>query len=78
MPSLSLPAEDSATLLDVRAVAVQLHCSPRHVYRLVDAGLMPAPIKLGALVRFDRARLVEWIAAGCPRIRTVSGREVRP
>jgi hypothetical protein len=32
------PAETPAPLLDMRAVAQLLDCSPRHVYRLADAG----------------------------------------
>ena len=31
----------NAALLDVQAVAEMLGCSPRHVYRLSDAGRMP-------------------------------------
>ena len=33
-----------ANLLDVQAVAEVLDCSPRTVYRLSDAGKMPAPV----------------------------------
>ncbi len=58
-----------AVLLDVRAVAEMLNCSPRHVYRLADAGRMPAPIKLGSLVRWSRKTLDEWLATGCKPIR---------
>ncbi len=57
----------SAELLDVKSVALLLGgCSIRHVYRLSDAGRMPRPIKLGALVRWRRAALESWIASGCP------------
>ena len=56
-----------AKLLDVRDVAALLdRCSVRHVHRLADAGKMPRPVKLGALVRWRRADLEAWIAAGCP------------
>ena len=65
----SPPADAPAALLDVRAVAAELGCSQRHVYRLADAGRMPAPVKLGALVRWRRAELSEWIADGCPSCR---------
>lgn len=58
----------AASLLDVRAVATLLHCSPRHVYRLADAGRMPPPLRLGALVRWQRQILEQWIAAGCPSV----------
>ena len=42
-------------LLDVRQVAAMLGCSVRHCYRLVDCGKMPAPVYLGALVKWRRA-----------------------
>ena len=57
---------DEPAMLDVRAVALLLACSPRHVYRLADAGRMPRPIRLGALVRWRRCDLDEWIRLGCP------------
>lgn len=53
-------------LLDVHAVARLLRCSPRHVRRLADSERMPAPLHLGALVRWPREELLEWIAEGCP------------
>jgi excisionase family DNA binding protein len=56
-------------LLDVAAVAEMLGCSARHVYRLSDAGRMPPPVKLGALVRWSAASIGEWIDAGCPSVR---------
>lgn len=56
-------------LLDVAAVAEMLGCSARHVYRLSDAGRMPAPVKLGVLVRWSAAAIREWIDAGCPSCR---------
>ena len=65
----SLPADSPAKLLDVQAVGELLDCSTRHVYRLSDAGRMPAPVKLGTLVRWPRAAIEDWIAAGCPSCR---------
>lgn len=66
--------EFSTKLLDVKGVAIILDCSPRHVYRMVDAGRMPAPAKLGALVRFDRQKIEDWIASGCKPVRTVKAK----
>ena len=54
-----------ALLLDVQTVAALLDCSPRHVYRLHDAGRMPSAIKVGALVRWSRLAIDSWIEAGC-------------
>jgi excisionase family DNA binding protein len=63
-------------MLDVQDVADRLKCSRRHVYRMCDAGKMPAPIKLGALVRWDQDTLIRWIADGCPPVRR-AGRGTR-
>ena len=60
----SAPAE--SVLIDVEQVAAILRCSTRHVYRLADAAKMPRPLKLGALVRWRRSELLDWIDASCP------------
>jgi len=64
--SLTPPAVAPAQLLDVNQVGELLNCSPRHVYRLADAGKMPRPLRLGSLVRWNRESINDWIAAGCP------------
>ncbi len=64
----------SSALLDVKAVAKLLACSTRHVYRLSDSGRMPSPLRVGALVRWRRSAIEEWIAAGCPKVRHVATR----
>lgn len=69
MPTVLTPADASAKLLDVQAVAETLGCSTRHVYRLSDAGKMPAPLKLGSLVRWSKTAIESWIADGCPAVR---------
>jgi len=66
-------AEPSAKLLDVQAVAEMLGCSQRHVYRLSDAGRMPAPVRLGSLVRWSATAIREWIEGGCKPVRIVKG-----
>ena len=58
-----------AALLDVKSVAAMLNCSTRHVYRLADAGRIPRPVKLGALVRWSRSAVEQWIVDGCPAVR---------
>ena len=73
MSAVLSPADVSAKLLDVQAVAEMLGCSARHIYRLSDSGRMPAPVKLGALVRWNRAAIESWVAAGCPSARTLKG-----
>jgi excisionase family DNA binding protein len=66
VPPIDAPA---AQLLDVRAVAQLLGCSPRHVYRLADRGAMPPPVKVGALVRWSRKAIEDWISTGCKPVR---------
>ena len=43
-----------------------LSISLRHVWRLSDAGKLPASIRLGKLVRWPKLLIDEWLAAGCP------------
>lgn len=66
-------ADVSAALLDVGDVARLLKCSRRHVWRLADYGAMPGKIKLGALVRFNRAAVEKWLSDGCPNMRKAGG-----
>ncbi len=66
------PVAQSA-MLTVHDVARMLNCSARTIYRLTDAGKMPRPVKLGALVRWPRDVVGQWIVDGCPK----AGKEVR-
>lgn len=68
------PVPATTQLFDVQAVAELLRCSPRHVYRLVDAGRMPRPVKLGQLCRWPRRRILDWVDAGCPTVQPTTGR----
>jgi excisionase family DNA binding protein len=61
----TMPPPVEAALLDVRSVAGLLGCSTRHVFRLADTGKLPAPIRIGRLVRWRRADLDTWLAS-CP------------
>ena len=71
---MTAPSATTPALLDVRAVGAMLGCSTRHVYRLADAGRMPAPVRLSALVRWNRSVIEQWIAAGCRPVRTPSAK----
>ncbi len=62
---------ESRELLDVNQLSKILNCSTRHIYRLTDAGKMPRPLKLGALVRWPKNIIEKWIAEGCPACRKV-------
>lgn len=67
------PDRAQAELLDISQVATLLNCSKRTVYRLSDAGQMPRPLKLGALVRWRTSDISQWITDGCPKCRGAKG-----
>jgi len=48
-------------------VADMLACSTKTIYRLVDRGAIPRPVRLGGMLRWHRPCLEQWIADGCPR-----------
>jgi excisionase family DNA binding protein len=53
-------------MLTAADVADMLACSTKTVYRLVDRGAIPRPVRLGGMLRWHRPRLEQWIADGCP------------
>lgn len=53
---------------DVKKVAAKCDFSARHVYRQVLLGAMPAPRRIGRLVRWDLDEIDRWIAEGCPNV----------
>jgi excisionase family DNA binding protein len=61
--------QTNAAMVSANWVAKTLGCSVRHVLRMADGGLMPAPAKLGRLSRWNRKELEKWIADGCPAVR---------
>jgi predicted DNA-binding transcriptional regulator AlpA len=71
--------KQESLLCDVHQVAEICRCSPRHVYRMADAGKMPRGLKLGQLVRWRRVTgdprtgITDWILAGCPSCREKGG-----
>lgn len=67
--SAGSPPATPPALLNTDQVAELCGCSPRHIRRMADAGRMPKPIKLGNLLRFQRAAVEEWISVGCPNCR---------
>jgi predicted DNA-binding transcriptional regulator AlpA len=63
-------------MMDARAVAEMLGVSVRHIWRLSELGKTPLPVRLGSCVRWPRASIEAWIAAGCPA-RSASPRKRR-
>lgn len=55
-------------LLTAEDVARYLQISIRSVFRLKSLGLLPRPVAVLGSVRWRRADIEEWVAAGCPRL----------
>ncbi len=60
------PTPDAPALVDVREVARKLGVSPATVWRAHSAGLIPSPVRLLRLTRWNRQELDSWLSAGCP------------
>ena len=65
-PPRLAPSDD---LYDVKRVAQKLFCSTRHVRRLIDMGKLPAPVRVGSLLRWSPSTIDQWVQAGCPAAR---------
>ena len=63
--SREISGGQNAMLLSVDEVAKIMGCSARTVYRLCDAGKMPASLKIGGMRRWSRVLIENWIADGC-------------
>ena len=66
---IALPSEPTgiaSPVVTCKQIADMLVCSSRHVQRLRDSGAMPAAIRIGGLLRWNRAIIEKWIADGCP------------
>ena len=48
-------------LVDAKALAKMLSCSVRSVWRMRSAGQLPAPVKLGRSIRWDRRDIESFI-----------------
>ncbi len=52
-------------LMNVKGVAEILSISPRSIWRLVSAGKMPPPLKIGASCRWRKNDISQWIQNDC-------------
>lgn len=55
-------------LVNAAEAARLIGCGERSLWRWSRSGVAPAPIKIVSAVRYRRAEIMEWIAAGCPRV----------
>ena len=53
-------------LITAAEVAAVLNISTRTLWRLRSEQKLPAPIRMGGVVRWRREEITNWIAAGCP------------
>lgn len=64
--------------IDAAELARLLHVSVRQVYRLRDAGRLPAPLEFGGCVRWSLREIEAWIAAGAPNRRDWEAMRISP
>jgi len=65
--STPLAASDSASLLvGADVVARMMGVSQRTVWRLLSAGKLIEPLRIGGSTRWRADELRQWIADGCP------------
>lgn len=55
-------------LVDVHEVARLLSISTRAVFKWVEQGKLPKPLKIGRCCRWRKSELVAWVERGCPRV----------
>jgi excisionase family DNA binding protein len=66
-------SRDGDELLPIGQVAAMVALSRRTISRLADAGKLPPPLRIGGSLRWRLADVRQWIAAGCPAARNISG-----
>ena len=59
--------ERTAVLIPAEEVAAMLGVSERTLWRLLSAGKLPQPVRIGRSTRWRAAEVREWIERGCPR-----------
>lgn len=66
MSDSNISTDQDLLFWDTPIVAKKLSCSTRHIARLVEAGIIPQPVRLGHLVRWPKQVIEDWIEQGCP------------
>jgi excisionase family DNA binding protein len=60
------PPDPTPLLISVQDLATILKISTRSVWRLLSAGKLPSPVRIGGAVRWRYDEVKHWIDAGCP------------
>lgn len=48
-------------------LAAMLQVSKRTLWRMLSAKLLPAPVRVGGIVRWRIEEIDRWISGGCPK-----------
>jgi predicted DNA-binding transcriptional regulator AlpA len=65
-PQSTLASAPASFLVDSREASRLCGLGKTAWYALLAAGRCPLPVRLGRAVRWNRAELEAWAAAGCP------------
>lgn len=70
MPKSPTPMESAAIsnskLISVQELSSMLGMSKRTVWRLLSAGQVPQPVRIGRNTRWRLDQVCQWIDSGCP------------
>ena len=69
MPSDLPPVDDGTLLLTADHLAKLLCVSRLSIWRWRAAGRLPAPLRIGRVIRWRRSEIETWLAARCPSCR---------
>lgn len=61
-PASSVPLDVESAMLTVKEVAAMLHIGVRSVWRKLQDGRLPPPIKMTGSTRWAKSTLHEWMA----------------
>jgi excisionase family DNA binding protein len=66
MATPTTSVKDEPLLIPAEQLAGLLNLSTRTVWRMLSAGQIPKPVRIGASVRWRLDQVREWINDGCP------------
>ena len=63
--STKYASQELPSLVSVHEVSIWLNTSKKAVYAMISRRQLPAPIKIGRRVLFERSKLLEWLHEKC-------------
>lgn len=66
MTAQTPPVVHEPLLIPVERLAEMLNLSTRTVWRMLAAGRIPEPVRIGGSVRWRLDLIRQWVDAGCP------------